>query len=135
MPINDANINSGAKEMVKMLDHSHTRQDAEVVADRLRADFMDCMGQGDEGSERWRHIVKAMRTGEEKGKGYDLQITGDSSLPVVTLVDSQHGFTIGGVNIGKDALKVSDDHSKGKGLLADPESGITNTRVPPIEMR
>jgi hypothetical protein len=133
--LNDSNINAGAKEMVKQLDGATTRQQAEVVADRLRADYMDCMGQGKEGTERWQHIVQAMKAGEVKGKGYDLQITGDSALPVLTLVDSQHGITIGGMNIGKDALVINEDHSKHKGFLPDAESGITNSRRAPLEMQ
>ena len=132
---NDANIKAGAKEMVNQLDHATTRQQAEVVADRLRADFMNCMGQGQEGTERWQHIVKAMKGGDVKDKGYDLQITGDPNLPVITLVDSQNGFTLGGFNFGKDALVVNEDHSKHKGFLPDAESGVTNCRRMPIEMQ
>ncbi len=129
------NIKAGAKEMVNQLDHAKTRQDAEVVADRLRADFMDCMGQGKDGEHRWNDIVKAMKAGDVKGQGYDIQITGDPNLPVVTLVDSQHGFTVGGFNIGKDALVVNEDHSKGKHFLPDAESGVTSSRRMPIEMQ
>ncbi len=134
--LNDANIKAGAKEMANQLDHATTRQQAEVVADRLRADFMDCMGQGGkEGAEHWQHIVKAMNSGDVKGKGYDLQITGDAALPVITLVDSQHGFTVGGLNIGKDALVINEDHSKHKQFYPDAESGVTSGRRAPIEMQ
>ncbi len=66
---------------------------------------MDCMGQQD-GIERWQHIVKAMNQGEVKGKGFDIQISGDSSLPRMTLVDSQKGITIGGFNMGRDELPI-----------------------------
>jgi len=136
MAINDANINAGAKEITNLLDHATTRQQAEVVADRLRADYMDCMSQGPEGVDRWRHLVKAMVADDKKGTGFDLQVSGDSSLPVVTLFDSQKGITILGVNMGRDSMVVNEDHSVHKGFTPNAESGITGgSRRAPIEMQ
>lgn len=136
MSINDSNIKAGVNEMIYQLDHAKSQQQAEVVANRLRADFMDCLSQGDEGKVRWNHIVDALKSGEKQGQGFDLQVhTSKNGLPELTLVDSQKGITLCGVNMGRDQIIVNEDHTTNKGFTPYSESEAGPRSVKPLEMQ
>ncbi len=136
MAINEANVRSGADQMAHQLDNAKTQQQAEVVADRLRADFVDCMSQGNDGIERWNQIVANMNYADKKGTGWDVQIkTSNEGLPSITLVDSSHGLSVGGSRYFAPTLVVNEDHSSHKGFTPHAESEATPRKVLPIEMR
>ncbi|HIA50551.1 MAG TPA: hypothetical protein EYN91_00425 [Candidatus Melainabacteria bacterium] len=136
MSINEANVRTGADQMANSLDKATTQQQAEQVADRLRADFVDCMSQGTDGVERWNQIVANMNYSDKKGTGWDVQVKNNSDgLPSLTLVDSSKGFEIGGSRYLAPSLVINEDHSGRKGFTPHAESAATPRKVLPIEMR
>ena len=137
MANNEANIQAGAEQMAKQLDGAKTPQQAEQVADRLRADYVDCMDGTNEGAERWSSIVNKMSQSEKKGTGWDVQFNNskDSCLPSITLVDSSQGLQVGSTRYFAPSLVINEDHSERKGFTPHAESGATPRQVRPIEMR
>ncbi|MCC6978288.1 MAG: hypothetical protein IT343_08200 [Candidatus Melainabacteria bacterium] len=135
----DTNIQAGADEMAKQLDKCKTVAQAEVVADRLRADFIDCMSQGEEGKERWGKIASAMQfnSNDHDGVGYDVQVKYNNGLPELTLVNGEGGIVnpFSGKRHFTETLSVNEDHSSRKGLTPHAESGAAPRSVLPIEMR
>ncbi|HNB20818.1 MAG TPA: hypothetical protein PKZ32_00260 [Candidatus Melainabacteria bacterium] len=136
MSINEANVRTGADQMAHSLDNAKTQQQAEQVADRLRADFVDCMSQGNDGVERWNQIVANMNYSDKKGTGWDVHVKSNSDgLPSITLVDSSKGLEIGGSRYFAPTLVINEDHSGRKGFTPYAESEATPRKVLPIEMR
>jgi len=135
--MSDTNIQAGADEMAKQLDQCKTVAQAEVVADRLRADYMDCMSTGD--TERWGKIVAAMQynSNDKAGKGYDVQVNYNNGLPELSIVNGEGGFEnpFNGKRYCTETLTVNEDRSGGKGFTPHAESGAAPRRVQPIEMR
>ncbi len=138
MAINEANVRTGADQMSNQLDRATTQQQAEQVADRLRADFVDCMSQGDSGVERWNQIVGNMNYSDKKGTGWDVQVKyGDDGLPDVTLVDGDEGIVnpFDNKRYFAPTIVINEDHSSRKGFTPHAESQATPRGAKPIEMQ
>lgn len=129
---------AGVLENVNNIDGATNESQAELAANRLRADFLKCsehgMTKGSEGAKRWNAIAEDVYMNEKEGKGWDVKLSdkNNDGILEISLFDPKTGLNIYGMDIMPPTTKVINRaDTSAKSAIHHAESSFDESRVFP----